>query len=64
MLKEVAILNEIEFLDITATLTTDDGLKELVEMKHLKTLNAYGTKVTDEGILALNNSLPACKVRK
>jgi hypothetical protein len=50
-LKYVAALPQIEVLKLdAATKITDDGLKELVGLKHLKDLGLGSTQVTDAGL--------------
>ena len=41
---------------------TDAGLKDLAALKKLESVNLVATKVTPEGVTALQKALPKCKV--
>lgn len=46
----------LEHLDLTGYLNvTDQGAKQIAEMKHLRYLSLDGTKVTDEGVEMLKD---------
>ena len=48
-----ADLAKVTELDLTATLITDAGLKEVAKMQQLKGLTLVGTKITDAGLKEL-----------
>jgi hypothetical protein len=46
------------------TRVTDEGLKELKELKQLTILSLTDTKVTDAGVKLLRDALPNCGIIK
>jgi hypothetical protein len=51
-------------LDLSDTQVTDAGLKELKELKNLRSLDLFNTRVTDAGAAVLQNALPKLKIRR
>jgi hypothetical protein len=49
-------------VDFTASRITDAGLKELKELKGLKTLHLAGTQITDAGMKDLKQALPNTRI--
>ncbi len=54
----------MDFLDLNFTKVTDEGLKELKDMKNLIFLQLIGTKVTDAGVEELKKSRPGLTVMR
>ena len=49
-------------LDLAGTEVSDEGLKELANLKHLTSLTLCETKVTDAAVEKLRKALPKCLV--
>ena len=52
-LKEVAKLQDLEWLSLYGTQTTDEGLKEVAKLQKLEWLRLDETKITDVGLKEL-----------
>jgi serine/threonine protein kinase/Leucine-rich repeat (LRR) protein len=50
-------------LSLANTQVTDDGLRRLSNTKSLNSLDATNTKVTAEGVAALQKALPDCEIK-
>lgn len=48
-----ARMGQLDHLDLSATLISDDGLRHLSGLVHLKTLDVSDTPISDEGLQAL-----------
>jgi hypothetical protein len=55
-------MTKLEDLDLTGTSVTDDAVRYLKGLGHLKTLRLYATKVTDLGVNSLHAALPNCMI--
>ena len=49
-------------LNLYGTAVTDAGLEQLKGLKHLRSLYLWQTKVTPEGVKALQAALPGCDI--
>ena len=49
-------------VSLAGTTVTDAGLKELKELKGLKSLSLVGTRVTEEEVTGLQKALPDCRI--
>jgi hypothetical protein len=55
-------IKEIHFM--FAPHVTDEGLAHLAGLSHLERVRLYGSKITDEGVAKLKQSLPNCQVER
>jgi hypothetical protein len=53
---------QLTALDLSYTVVSDAGLKELQGLQQLTTLNLYLTAVTDAGLKELQKALPGCRI--
>ena len=58
----VAAIPTLEFLLLNGTSITDAGLAKLSTLTKLKSLNVFGTKVTEEGVKKLAAAIPQCQI--
>ncbi len=49
---------ELQSLDLDGTSISDAGLKHLYTLKNLRLLNLHDTRVTDQGVVALEKAIP------
>ena len=61
-IKEVAKLQQLEWLFLEKTQITDKGLKEVAKLQKLTILNLYDTKTTKAGVAELKKALPNCNI--
>ena len=54
----------IEYLDLSSTRVTDDGLVNLTSLRNLSTLLLGRTYVTDVGVRKLQRALPKLTVKR
>jgi hypothetical protein len=54
--------NKLKGLWIESDSITDAGLKHLAKLSGLRTLDLYGTEVSEEGAAELREALPRCKI--
>ena len=65
--KGLGALNDLPNLQVVQLIgpgTSDDDLKGLVGLKHLRMLDLLDTRVTDEGVAELKRALPNCKISR
>jgi Leucine-rich repeat (LRR) protein/tRNA A-37 threonylcarbamoyl transferase component Bud32 len=62
-LGNLVALKRLERLSLAGSGIGDDGLKQLTTLTTLKELDLTGTKVTEQGVAAFRQGLPACKIR-
>ena len=62
-LRELAVLQNLTWLDLRDTRVTDVGLKELAGLKSLAMLLLQSTQVTDAGVAELRKALPKCTIK-
>lgn len=55
-------LPKLKVLQLYGPGTSDDDLKGLVGLKHLRLLDLMGTRVTKEGVAELKKALPGCGI--
>jgi hypothetical protein len=55
-------MTDLEDLDIAWTRITDSGLRHLAGLRKLQSLNLHATKVSDVGVMKLQELLPNCRV--
>jgi hypothetical protein len=60
--RAVAFLPAVEVLNLTGTQVGDEGLGRLRELKNLKRVYAAESRVTDQGVQALEQAIPGCAV--
>jgi Leucine-rich repeat (LRR) protein len=56
--------DDMIYLDLSGTQVTNEGLKELKDLKNLRVLSLLNTKVTDEGLKELKEALPMCMMHR
>ena len=61
-LEDLARIEGLESLKLTATDVTDNGLRLLSKLKNLKSLNLTSTNVTEVGVGQLQKALPDCEI--
>ena len=59
---QLSVVASLVKLDLSGSEVTDAGLAHLREMTSLHELYLRDTKVTDEGVKALNETLPNCMI--
>ncbi len=59
----VGQMNKLERLSLAGSSISDEGLQQLRGLTNLKDLDLSQTKTTAEGLTALQNALPQCRVR-
>jgi hypothetical protein len=55
-------LENLEYLNVYGTEIGDPGLAHLANLKKLKSLYVWQTKVTDAGVKKLQEALPGLKI--
>jgi Leucine-rich repeat (LRR) protein len=60
--EEVGTLTKLERLPLASCTFSDAGLKHLADLSNLKHLDLTGTQVTADGVAALQQALPKCKI--
>lgn len=62
--EDPAVILLVTKVDLTATMVTDAGLRELTGLTSLQELYLGVTKVTDAGLKDLQKALPNCKIHQ
>jgi hypothetical protein len=59
---EMGTLTKLERLSLAGCTFSDAGLKHLAGLSNLTQLNLTGTQATADGIAALQQALPKCRI--
>ena len=55
-------MKDLEYLNLYATMVSDEGLKHLTGLSNLKRVYVWQSKVTDAGMKSLEKQIPGLKV--
>ena len=62
-LRHLSSIRTIEYLDLSGTSISDEGLGALVPLTRLRELVLFDTMVTEEGVAYLRRAVPDCEIR-
>lgn len=67
LVKRLTLLNDerrLKLIDLSGSQITDRYLPDLESLNHVEVIDLRDTKVTDDGVEALRQVLPKCKVER